>query len=91
MKRRGHFIVRGQVQGVCYRMYACDEARRLGLAGWVRNRADGSVEVVTEGDEDALSEFSAWCRQGPSYAHVTGVTEKYSEPKGELDSFRITY
>lgn len=91
MKKRGHFIVAGGVQGVFYRMYAREEATRLGLTGWVRNQADGTVEIVVEGDKDALAEFLEWCRRGPSYAHVTGVQEEYSGATGEFDSFRITY
>ena len=90
MKKRGHFIAEGRVQGVCYRMYACDEATRLGLTGWVRNVMDGTVEVVAEGEEDALRALLAWCRAGPSYAHVTGVKEEYLDATGEFDSFQIT-
>lgn len=91
MNKRGHFVVKGRVQGVCYRMYACEEARRLGVVGWVRNTADGSVEIVAEGDEDAVAEFFGWCRHGPSYAHVTQIKEEYSNATGEFDSFTITY
>lgn len=91
MTKRGHFVVKGMVQGVCYRMYACDEARRLGLRGWVRNLTDGSVEIIAEGEENALNEFFGWCRRGPSYAHVTEVKEEYADATGKFDSFRITY
>ncbi|MBM4143533.1 MAG: acylphosphatase [Lentisphaerae bacterium] len=89
MKRRAHFIVSGRVQGVCYRMDACDEARALGLTGWVRNRPDGSVEVVAEGEDAALQSLLAWCRRGPPAAAVRDVAATYAEARGEFDGFRI--
>jgi len=91
MMKRAHFVVSGRVQGVCYRMCAADEATRLGLTGWVRNRHDGSVEIMTEGDDTALSEFLAWCRQGPPHARVTEVDADYSAATGEFGEFTITY
>jgi acylphosphatase len=90
MKKRVHVIARGRVQGVCYRMYAMEEAQRLDLAGWVRNNSDGTVEAVAEGEENALDEFVRWCGQGPSYARVTGVTSKYYGATGEFSEFQIT-
>jgi acylphosphatase len=72
-------------------MYARREAQRLGLTGVVRNLRDGTVEIVAEGDESALDAFLAWCRRGPSYARVTGVTEQYSDATGEFSGFEITY
>lgn len=91
MIRRAHFIVHGRVQGVCYRMRASDEALRLGLTGWVRNRRDGTVEIVAEGDDKALSEFLAWCRQGPPHARVTDVDAEHSAATGEFGGFVIAY
>ena len=90
MKKRGHFLIRGRVQGVCYRMFACDEAARLGLTGWVRNLRDGSVEVVAEGDEGALRELVTWCRQGPPAARVTDVEADYLQASGEFEEFVVT-
>jgi len=89
--RRGHFIVRGQVQGVCYRMDARDLADQLGITGWVRNRPDGTVEVLAEADELKLKQFLAWCRQGPPHGQVSGVEESYAEATGEFDGFRIAF
>jgi len=91
MKKRLHLDIRGRVQGVGYRMYAQDEAERLGLAGWVRNTYDSSVEAVAEGDEAALKEFEKWCRRGPSAAHVTSLNAIYSDASDEFASFSITY
>lgn len=90
MKRRVCAIIRGRVQGVCFRMCACEQATRLGLTGWVRNRQDGCVETVAEGEEAPMDEFLAWCRHGPPHARVTDVDEQYSVATGEFDEFTIT-
>ena len=68
-----HVSIRGRVQGVGYRAWAVDEARRRGLAGWVRNRRDGSVEAVFSVDEDVVADMLAVCRRGPSSARVDAV------------------
>ena len=91
MKRRAHFVISGRVQGVCYRMYAQDEAQRLGLTGWIRNCEGGDVELVAEGEDAALRQLLEWCRHGPPHARVTGVQEAYAEAGGSFDSFEITY
>ncbi len=71
--KRIHAIVRGRVQGVGFRATAAHEARRLGLLGWVRNRLDGTVEVLAAGDDGALDLLAAWLKHGPRGAHVTGL------------------
>ncbi|MBZ0237038.1 MAG: acylphosphatase [Deltaproteobacteria bacterium] len=71
--RRVHARVRGRVQGVAYRASTRHEARRLGLAGWVRNLPDGSVELEAQGPTDVVEQLLAWCRKGPSLARVTSV------------------
>ncbi|MGZ8993513.1 MAG: acylphosphatase [Burkholderiaceae bacterium] len=68
-----HFKIDGQVQGVGFRYAMCREARRLGLAGWVRNRSDGSVEAVAVGDEFALQRLAQWAQRGPAGARVDSV------------------
>lgn len=68
-----HFQVRGRVQGVFYRGSACDEGQRLGLVGWVKNLADGSVEAYACGQEISLIKFETWLRTGPPHARVTDV------------------
>jgi acylphosphatase len=65
--------VRGRVQGVGFRYSLRDEAQRLGLAGWVRNRADGSVEALLQGDAAAVDVVVAWARRGPRAASVEAV------------------
>jgi acylphosphatase len=68
-----HVSIRGRVQGVGYRAWTADEARRRGLEGWVRNRRDGSVEAVFFGAEDIVADMLAACRLGPSSARVDAV------------------
>jgi acylphosphatase len=75
--------IRGRVQGVWYRGWTVEEARRLGLNGWVRNRLDGSVEAVFSGPESAVRTMIDHCRQGPPAAKVSEVTEQPdTEPVG---------
>jgi acylphosphatase len=66
--------IRGRVQGVWYRGWTVDQARRLGVSGWVRNRRDGSVEAVFSGPEQAVRAAIELCRQGPPGALVREVT-----------------
>jgi acylphosphatase len=66
--------VSGRVQGVGYRAFVIETAARLGLAGWVRNRRDGTVEALASGDAAAIAELIAACRRGPLTAHVGAVT-----------------
>ena len=70
-----HVAVRGRVQGVGFRWFVRERARRLGLVGWVRNQRDGSVEVAARGDAEALRALEAALREGPDGARVTSVDE----------------
>lgn len=80
---RRRVVVQGQVQGVFFRDSTRDEAEREGVAGWVRNRDDGSVEAVFEGDEQAVERLVDWCRSGPSSADVENVEATEEEPEGD--------
>ena len=73
-------VVTGRVQGVGYRAWIVRQARRLGLAGWVRNRADGSVELLAAGPPDALDALLEACRRGPPLARVEAVETQAAEP-----------
>jgi acylphosphatase len=80
---RAHVVVHGRVQGVFFRAETRDRARSLGLAGWVRNTSDGSVEAVFEGDRERIESLVEWCRRGPSLADVDDVEVTWEEPRGE--------
>lgn len=79
---RRHVVVHGFVQGVGYRWSLSHEARRLGVRGWTRNRADGTVEAAFEGAEDAVDSLVAWCRSGPRGADVSRVDVTEEAPEG---------
>lgn len=80
--------VRGRVQGVFFRAETRARAESLGLAGWVRNAADGSVEAVFEGEPERVESMVEWCRRGPDGAIVDEVETVADEPVGE-SGFRV--
>jgi len=82
-------LVRGRVQGVGFRWFVEREAHILGIAGWVRNNADGSVEVLAQGMREQLSGLGSRLRQGPRAARVDDVEESDVRPSAGLTSFRI--
>ncbi|MDQ2699157.1 MAG: acylphosphatase [Actinomycetota bacterium] len=79
---RRRIVVRGTVQGVGFRYYANAEAARLGVAGFVRNLADGSVEVEVEGGREPVARFIEWARTGPVSASVDSAVVTECEPAG---------
>ena len=81
--KRAHVRVTGRVQGVFFRAEAATRARSLGVAGWIQNAADGSVEAVFEGDEQAVETLVSWCRRGPAGARVDDVQVEPQAPRGE--------
>jgi acylphosphatase len=83
------FIVRGRVQGVGFRWFVEREAYLLAIAGWVRNNADGSVEVLAMGTREQLFGFQSRLRQGPRAARVDDVEELEARPVEGLNTFRI--
>ena len=85
---RRRLVAWGRVQGVGFRWECAEEAERLGLHGWVRNRDDGTVEALAEGPADAVDQFVEWVREGPSYARVSRlqITE---EPVQGLRGFQV--
>lgn len=91
MNKRLEAKVTGYVQGVSFRYYTRQEARRLGLTGWVANKPDGSVQVVAEGPEQAMQAFSRFLREGPPHAQVDQVREDWLDPSGEYKDFTVRY
>ena len=79
---RRRVLVEGDVQGVFFRDECRKQAQSAGLAGSARNRSDGRVEVVLEGDEAAVERMVDWCRQGSSRSEVTGIEVSEEEPEG---------
>jgi acylphosphatase len=85
---RKRLIVHGRVQGVAFRAYTRERARAAGVAGWVRNRSDGSVEAVLEGAPEAVDDVAAFCRRGPPSARVERV-ECFEEGPEGLSGFAV--
>ncbi len=87
--RRVHVFVTGRVQGVFFRAACAEQARALGISGWVRNASDGRVEAVFEGPGPGVEAMVRWCRHGPPHAHVDSVDVSEEAPAGET-GFRIS-
>ena len=87
---RVNLIIAGIVQGVFYRASTLEKAQSLNLTGWVRNRPDGSVEVVAEGSRYSLEALAEWSRLGPPSASVSDVTSRWLEFEGEFKTFVIS-
>lgn len=85
MRVTRHLVIRGRVQGVWYRESMRQQAERLGVTGWVRNRRDGSVEAMLQGEEAAVESLIAWAWQGPPAAEVSDIT--IGEGEGEYSFF----
>lgn len=88
---RLHAIVRGRVQGVNFRYYTIETARRLGLKGWVANRRDGTVETVAEGDRDAVEDLLEFLHRGSPAARVQDVDAKWQTPTNEFEGFQVRF
>jgi len=88
---RMHVIIEGRVQGVFFRAYTRDEAVRLGLSGWVRNRPDGTVEALVEGKKDDVEKMVRWFHRGSPNSAVKKVRTAEETPVGDSDTFEIHY
>ena len=82
-------VISGRVHGVGYRDWLVAEAQRLGVSGWVRNRRNGCVEALLDGDEAAVEELLRACRRGPPLAEVSEITEELAEPAAEPGFVRL--
>ncbi len=80
-----HLIVKGSVQGVGFRWFVVDAARRLDLAGWVKNRDDGAVEIAASGRSDALTRLELAVKDGPRGAHVADVVRSEAKSLAPLE------
>jgi len=89
MHGRAHVVFHGHVQGVNFRAHCRERALELGLAGWVRNCGDGTVEAVFEGEKEVVEEAIAWNRTSQPRATVTGVDVRWEAPTGEFRTFAI--
>jgi acylphosphatase len=91
MKIRVSIVVHGRVQGVAFRHYTCLKAHELGVAGWVRNLPDGSVEALLEGEEPAVDSLVVWCQDGPPAARVDRLEIHPGIYRAEYDDFRVVF
>lgn len=82
-------VIRGRVQGVGYRAWVVDQAQRLGVSGWVRNRRDGTVEALLAGDTACVEELVRACRRGPRLAHVDQIDEELADPPEEIGFMQL--
>lgn len=90
-KARAQVIISGRVQGVYFRAETREQALALEVAGWVRNRPDGTVEGVFEGERDRVEKLIGWCHQGPPGSAVSAVQVDWQDYRGEYSDFIITY
>jgi len=84
-------VVHGYVQGVSFRYYTQQTARRLGLTGWVANRRDGTVKVVAEGDESSLQQLLVFLHEGSPAAQVQRVEETWAEAEDAFQNFSVRF
>ncbi len=90
-KIRTHAIISGKVQGVCFRMETKKKADRNNVYGWVKNRSDGTVEALFEGDKKEVDSVVKWCEQGPMFSNVSAVDTEIETYAGEFVNFKILY
>ncbi len=81
-------VIAGRVQGVGFRDWLVAQAEALGLDGWVRNCADGSVEALIAGETDAVEELARLCRRGPRLAEVVSINEELADPPEQPGFYR---
>ncbi len=86
---RLRIIVTGRVQGVFFRHATAEQARAMGVTGWVRNLDDGSVEIIGEGKRRNLAALLGWARKGPPHARVDGVRAEWEQGRHEFTHFQV--
>jgi len=90
-KSRVLIYIQGAVQAVGFRYFAREMAQKMGLFGYAKNLADGSVEIVAEGEKEVLEQFLAMCQQGPPHAKIEDVKVEWSDTNGQYHSFDVAY
>jgi acylphosphatase len=88
---RARVIISGKVQGVFFRMETLKAAQLHGVSGWVRNKTDGTVEALFEGDKTSIDLILEWCRKGSPPAKVEKTDVNWEDYTGEFEGFKITY
>lgn len=88
---RVYVLISGSVQGIFFRSNTCYHAQELGVNGWVKNRWDGKVEAIFEGEESSVKELIGWCHKGPPGAVVRDVKVEWHRYLDEFDSFSVRY
>ena len=86
-----HLLVSGRVQGVCFRAWTRDKARKLGICGWVRNKSNGEVEALLQGGEEAVAELIQLLHTGPELALVESIRVEDLGSSETYQSFEIRY
>lgn len=89
--KRAHIVVSGRVQGVSFRAHTVAMARNYGVQGWVENMEDGRVEILAEGQDEAVDKLIAWCHEGPGAARVEHVEVEWQPYQGNLGRFHIEF
>jgi len=84
-----HLYINGRVQGVFFRRSAKNEAEKLGLVGWIRNRQDGGVDAVAQGSQENIDKFIKWCRRGPPFGKVEKVEVERKRKLVKFEGFEI--
>jgi len=87
---RAHVVISGRVQGVFFRVETQRAAESIGVRGWVRNRPEGTVEAVFEGQSEKVKQAIEWCWKGSPASQVSDVQLKWEDPQGDCPSFSIT-
>jgi len=90
MNKKAHVFVTGKVQGVYFRLSTQNIAKSHRVTGWIRNRSDGRVEAVLEGEESEVKKLVDYCRKGPKGAAVTDISVEWNPSKDEFTTFTIT-
>lgn len=91
VRARAVVVFRGRVQGVYFRAHCAEKAEEFGLDGYVRNRPDGAVEAVFEGDRAAIEACIEWNKNSQPYARVEAVEVSWSDSKGDLQGFQVRH